>query len=240
MTFLAGRSATAGCCVAAWALGAWMNDRAVATRPRSGRTSVKMVFGTVVGITLMIGLPVVAVATTIDTMLRPTPQQAKQAMTDVARYCFEVDERVPELAVRSYPDSEAEWWTTFLVRDADESRETVTAKGKPTPLPASWGTDTPPQPYEALVSFDTESGTTSLQCHLISARSGTATKADVVDDTSGQNPLTVPIPGTSSADLLQQPSAAAPAATTAAKAKAKAKATAKSKADEAGSSGDAG
>ena len=180
-----------------WWLGRLVYDRVSLSRPRAGRVRYAAMYVSMLVLGVTIALPVAGTLLALDLWARSAPSIASKAKADVAQYCFDITEPRYQLDVRPYPGSEATFWKSFLVRRASENRATFTAAGKSTELPSNWVT-APIQPYEALVTYQTETNTTDVQCRLISPTAGKATTQDanpadaVVKDPTNPGTLTSP------------------------------------------------
>ncbi|MBC7644808.1 MAG: hypothetical protein H7123_06760 [Thermoleophilia bacterium] len=180
-----------------WWFGRLMFDRISLSRPRGGRVRVSAMYSSMLVLGIVIGLPLAGTLLALGLWARPAPSLASKVKTDVANFCFDITEPRYQLDVRAYPGSEATFWKTFLVRRSAEHRPTFNAAGKAAKLPSNW-TTAPIQPYEALVTYQTESKTTDVQCRLISPSAGNATTQDanpadsVVNDPTAPGTLTSP------------------------------------------------
>ncbi len=218
-------------------VGRFMYRRAVPRRVRHGRMTAAITIGGILSLSVAWGLPLAATLVAADVMLRSEPGMAKVARTEAMldADCFSITDDEPELYARPNPDAELSLWSSYAVGLQDERRVTST-DGKRLPAPI-WRAENV-SPYEATVAIDKATGDPVIvSCRRISPAAGTATKADgtplPADKIKSESPLNPPRPGSSSADLLKQPTTP-PASPTKAKTKgqrtaqAKAQATAKS------------
>lgn len=148
----------------------WVEER----RPRSGYATAGFALRTMLGLGLLAGVPMGITLVAVDAFARDAPALGRQAEDTVGEYCFDLGQRVPELAVRADPVGKQPAWTSFLVRTVEDDRPGI--KGQP--LPDSIVTADRPTPYEAAISFDSDGDPVDLQCRRVSPRDGNADAND--------------------------------------------------------------
>ncbi|MCW2950368.1 MAG: hypothetical protein JWN41_1381 [Thermoleophilia bacterium] len=170
---------------AAWGIARWSFSRARDRRPTSGRVRYGIAARAIIATMLLVGIPITAVMSGLDIMLRDEPKLVADAATDVEKFCFSFDAN-PTLAVRPSPDGVDPTWSTFAVRNSKEHRPGV-GRSK---LPADWAKLDYVHPYEAEISY-TSDGLADVSCRKVDSDSGTATKADLAPNAfdASTNPL---------------------------------------------------
>jgi hypothetical protein len=179
-------------------------------RPRTGRATARKAFLTMVGVGVLAGVPLGITLVAIDAFARDEPARARDAEQLVGSYCFGLDERVPELAVRPDPVGKQPAWTSVLVRRANEDRKGI----KDHPMPKDLLNAKAPTPYEAAVSFNADGDTASLVCRRVSPGDGAADANDFAPANYGATESTLDDPpsqfGTADNGGLVDPKAATP------------------------------
>ena len=183
-------------------LGRFMLDWVGTRRPRGGRTSAGITLRAMLLIGLGVGSPIAITLIAGDALIREEPALAVAAEQDVREFCFGIAEEDPQLAVRPAPEAISSFWTSYVVRRADEDRPGI----KQHPLPKRWLSQTETYPYEAVVAYDAKGGQSFLECRKVSPTGGVVDKADVKQpDYGAESPI-------KPKELLQSPGGGTPLA----------------------------